>query len=124
MIRFMIRVAIFLATSALGLLVASWVLSDFRLSLSGFLTAVIVFGVVQSLLSPIISKLATRFASSLIGLVGLVSTFIALVIATLVSNGLSITGLVTWVFGTLLVWIITMLGAWLLPLLALKKRTT
>lgn len=122
MVRFLIRVAIFLATAALGLLVASWLLPDFRLTMSGFIVEVVIFAIAQSVLTPFIFKLATRYASSLLGAAGLVSTFIALLIASIVSDGLTITGVTTWIFGTLLVWIITMFGAWLLPLLAFKKR--
>lgn len=48
MIRFVIRAAIFLATAAIGLVVAALSLHDFRVTISGFLLAVIVFAVVQS----------------------------------------------------------------------------
>lgn len=58
MTRFLIRVAISLATSAVALLVCVWVLPDFGLSLGGFLTAVIVFTIAQALLSPLIFRIA------------------------------------------------------------------
>lgn len=122
MIRFMIRAAIFLATAALGLLAAALILPDFQLSLSGLLVAIIVFALAQSVLAPFIFKMARRYAPALVGGIGLVSTFVALLIASLVGGGLAITGIGTWILGTLIVWIVTALGAWLLPLIALKKR--
>ena len=122
MIRFMIRAAIFLATAALGLLAAALILPDFQLSLSGLLVAIIVFALAQSVLAPFIFKMARRYAPALVGGIGLVSTFVALLIASLVGGGLAITGIGTWILGTLIVWIVTALGSWLLPLIALKKR--
>lgn len=122
MIRLLIRAAIFLFTAALGLLVAMWILPDVHLSSTGFITAVLVFAIAQSVLSPFIFKMAHRHAPAVIGGIGLVSTFVALLIATLFPNGLEIDGVVTWVLATLIVWIITALGAWLLPLIFLKKR--
>lgn len=122
MIRLLIRAAIFLVTAALGLLVAMWILPDVHLSSSGFITAVLVFAIAQSVLSPFIFKMAHRHAPAVIGGIGLVSTFVALLIASLFPGGLVIDGVVTWVLATLIVWIVTALGAWLLPLIFLKKR--
>lgn len=124
MIRFLIRTAISLGTAAVALLVCSWVLPDFGLSLGGFLTAVIVFTIAQAVLSPFIFNLARKHASAVLGGIGLVSTFVALLIASLFPGGLSITGVVTWILATLIVWIITALGTWLLPLIFLKKTVT
>lgn len=122
MIIFLIRAAIYVATSALGLLVASWVLTDFRLAWSGFLVAVVVFAVAQSILGPFIFRMTNRYVPAAMGGFGLISTLIALFVAQLFPDGLSIDGFTTWVVGTLVVWVATTLGAWLLPLLFLKKR--
>ncbi len=124
MTRFLIRIAISLGTSALALLVCFWVLPDFGLSPGGFITAIIVFTVAQALLSPLIFNLARKHASAILGGVGLVSTFVALLIASLFPGGLHISGIATWILATLIVWIITALGTWLLPLIFLKKTVT
>lgn len=121
MVRFLIRIAISLGTVAVALLVCFWTLPDFDLSLSGFLTAVVVFTIAQALLSPLIFNLARRHADAILGGIGLISTFLALLIASLFPGGLHITGILTWILATLIVWIITALGAWLLPLIFLKK---
>lgn len=122
MIRFLVRAAIFIVTAALGLLVASWILTDFRISLSGFLVAVGVFALAQSILAPFIFSMARRYAPAMLGGIGLVSILAALIIASLFPGGIIITGFVTWVLATLIVWIITALGAWILPLIFLKER--
>lgn len=123
MTRLLIRIAIFFATAAIGLLVAGWLVPGFAVSLRGFWTATLIFAVAQSVMTPFAMKLAHRYARGLLGGIGLVSTFLALLLASLVSGGISIRGLSSWVIGTLVVWIVTALGAWLLPIVALKKTT-
>ena len=124
MIRFLIRAAIFLGTAAIGILVAAAILPDFQVSPSGALLAIAIFAIAQSLLAPFILKQARRSAPALLGGIGLVSTFVALLIASFFPGGISVTGniIVTWILATLIVWIITALGAWLLPLIFLKDR--
>jgi uncharacterized membrane protein YvlD (DUF360 family) len=121
MIAFLIRSAIFLASAALGLWVASLLVEGFDLTASGFLVAVLVFALRQSILSPWILTMTRRYASALTGGVGLISTFIGLWVATLVGDGLSIDGAQAWLLGGVVVWIVTMLGTLLLPLVLVKK---
>lgn len=122
MTRMLIRAVIFLGTAALGLLVAAAVVPGVRLSVSGFLIAVAVFALAQSILAPFISNVARKYAPAMLGGIGLVSTFVALLIATWFPEGLRISGVSSWISATLVVWIVTALGAWLLPLVLLKKR--
>ena len=124
MLRFLIRVVIFLASSAVGLLVADIVLADFSIDARSFVIDVVIFAVLQSILSPFIFKAAASSAPAILGGVGLVSTFIALLITELVSSGFTITGAKTWLFATLIVWIVTMLATLLLPLLLVKRAVT
>ena len=122
MIRFLIRAAIFVGTAALGLLVAALVLSGVEISISGFLVAVGVFALAQSLLAPFIFNVARQHASPMLGGIGLVSTFVALLIASFFPGGLTSSGISTWVLATLVVWIVTALGTWILPMFLLKER--
>ncbi|KAF0834737.1 superfamily IV 4 TMS phage holin [Ornithinibacter aureus] len=122
MTRMLIRAVIFLGTAALGLLVAAAVVPGVRLSVSGFLIAVAVFALAQSILAPFIFNVARKYAPAMLGGIGLVSTFVALLIATWFPEGLRISGVSSWISATLVVWIVTALGAWLLPLVLLKKR--
>lgn len=123
MVIFLIRVAIFLGASAVGLWVTSLVIDGFHLSASGFVTAVVVFTVAQAILSPFIMKMTTKYAGAFIGGVGLVSTYVALLVAMAISDGLEITGgAATWIAAVVLVWLITALATLLLPIAFLRKR--
>lgn len=122
MLRLLIRILISLVTSALGLLLAMWLLPAFHIEWGGFVVAVVVFTIAQAVLAPFIFNVARKYASAILGGIGLVSTFVALLIASLFPNGIRIDDAVTWVLATLVVWIVTALGTWLLPLVFLKKR--
>ncbi|MFJ6416581.1 phage holin family protein [Paeniglutamicibacter sp. NPDC091659] len=122
MIRFLIRLAIFVVSSALGLLVTSWILDGFTIHASGFIVAVLVFTVVQSVIAPFVATMARRYASAFLGGVGLIATALALFIAQLFPGGLTLSGVSTWVLGTLLVWLISALGTFLLPFWWLREK--
>lgn len=123
MIRFLLRVAVFLGSSAIGLLVAAWLVPGVSLSTWGFITAVVIFTVAQAILSPFFLKMASRYASAFIGGIGLVSTLAALLLASVFTHGLSIRGIGSWVAATVVVWLVTALATLLLPMLVLKQKT-
>ena len=50
------------------------------------------------------------------------STLLALLLANLVPNGITVTNTFTWVVAALIVWACTALGAWLLVAVILKDR--
>lgn len=122
MLRFFIRLAIYLGTAALALVITSLILPGFRISASGFLIAIGVFALAQSILTPFIINMARKYAPAVLGGIGLVSTFVALLIASFFPGGLAISGIDTWVLASLIVWLITALGGWLLPLLILRGK--
>ncbi len=122
MIRLLLRIVISLLGNALGLWVASLILTDMSLSASGFVIAVVVFTVLTAVLQPLITKMAMQNAPALQGSSALVTTFLSLVITALVTDGLSINGVSTWIFATVIVWFFTMIAAWLLPLFLLKEH--
>ena len=120
MVRFLLRTLIFLGSAALGLFVAHLLLDDFALSISGFIVAVVVFALAQSIVAPIAESFARNRVPALVGGIGVISTFLALLIATLLADGLAISGAATWILGTLIVWLVTALATSLLPLLLIK----
>jgi MFS family permease len=83
----------------------------------GFIAAVAIFTVAQAILAPLFLKMANRYASALLGGIGLVSTFVALLVASLLSNGLSIHGIGSWILATVVVWLVTALATVVLPAL-------
>lgn len=124
MVRFLLRIAIFLGSSALGLLVASWLVPGVSVSAWGFVAAVVIFAVAQGILSPLFLKMASRYASAFLGGIGLVSTLVALVLASVFTRGLSISGIGSWIAATVVVWLVTAVATVVLPALFLKKKAT
>ena len=126
MLTLLIRALIFLVSAALGLIVADLILDGFYLHWNdwwGILLAVVIFAVLQSILAPWLLKITRRHANALIGGIGLLSTFVALLIAVLIpAAGIGIDGPVAWIIGTLIVWLVTALATWLLPPLFIKKK--
>jgi hypothetical protein len=125
-IRFLIRAGIWLVSAFLGLIIADLLLPGFSLHWNdwwGVLLAVVIFAVLQSVLAPWILRLTRRHAPAFLGGIGLLSTFLALLIAVVIpAAGIGIDGPVAWIVGTLVVWLITALATWLLPGVFLKSR--
>lgn len=126
MLTFLVRALIFLFSAALGLLAADVILPGFSLHWNdwwGIVLAVVIFAVLQSILSPWLLRITRRHAHALIGGIGLVSTFLSLLIAVLIpAAGIGIDGPLAWILGTLIVWLVTALATWLLPPLFIKDR--
>lgn len=124
MIRFLLRTAIFLGSSAIGLLVAAWLVPGVSISPWSFITAVVIFSIAQAILAPFFLKMASRYASAFLGGVGLISTLAALILTSVLTTGLSIRGIGSWVAATVVVWLVTAVATLLLPKVVLKKKTT
>ena len=126
MLTFLIRAAIFLVSAFVGLVAADLILDGFYLHWDdwwGILLAVVIFAVLQSVLAPWLLKVTRRHANALIGGIGILSTFVALLIAVLIpAAGIGIDGPVAWIIGTFIVWLVTALAAWLLPPIFIKKK--
>lgn len=121
MIRFVLRTLIFLASAALGLLAADAVLDDFSVTASGFVVTVVVFAVIQSVLAPFIAKMVSRYAPAFLGGIGLIASYVALLVASFVGDSLTIRGASTWVLATIIVWLVTALATFFLPFVLLRK---
>ncbi|WP_395694956.1 hypothetical protein [Nocardioides sp.] len=122
MIRMLISLVIQLAANALGLIVAAAILDKMTITGAAFVIAVVIFTVVYALMQPFLTQLAVSKASALRGGVALVATFIALIITAAISSGLSIQGAATWLEATLIVWVVSLLGVFILPLIFVKNR--
>jgi uncharacterized membrane protein YvlD (DUF360 family) len=120
-IRLIVRMLIALVANAVGLLVAAAVLDGMHMSVGGFILDVIIFTVVFALLQPFLAAQFRRSRLAALGGTALIATFIALVITVLVSGGLSIDGAGTWIAATVIVWVASLLAAFILPFLGLKR---
>jgi hypothetical protein len=121
MIRFLLGTAANLVLAAVALLLAGLLLSQWvTLGWRGFLITVVVFTVAQAILAPFVFNMARKYASAVLGGIGLVSTFLALWVATLVPGGIAVQGL-GWVLAPLVIWIITAVGAWILVGVVLER---
>jgi hypothetical protein len=109
--QIVLRAVLLLGAWAIGLVVAAWVVPGVLLSLSGFIVAVVAFSAAQALLSLLILKLPHGYASLLLGGTGLALTVVALSLASAVTHGLAIDGAASWVATTLVVWLVTTIGA-------------
>ncbi|ARU51580.1 uncharacterized membrane protein YvlD (DUF360 family) [Cellulosimicrobium cellulans] len=121
MIRFLLSFAINVVLAAVGLLVASSLFDGVTVHASGFVVAVLIFAVAQAILAPFVFNVARKYASAILGGIGLVSTFLALWVATLIGDGLEISGASTWIGVTVVVWVIGALGGWFLGWLVLTR---
>jgi uncharacterized membrane protein YvlD (DUF360 family) len=123
MIRMLVRTAILLVANAVGLIVASLVFDGFDIDVTSFVVAVIIFTVAAALMTPFLASTLRRNQSSsaALGGVALIATFVSLVITDLLSDGLSISGISTWIGATVVVWLASLLAVFILPFLGLKK---
>lgn len=126
MITLLFRAGIYLLSAAIGLIVADLVLDGFQIEWSkwwGFVLCILIFALLQSILSPWISKLADRYAPVLLGGIGIFSTLVALMIVVLLPvGGLRITDAAGWILGSVIVWLVTALGSVLLPMIFVKRK--
>jgi uncharacterized membrane protein YvlD (DUF360 family) len=111
----LLRAVVLLTSWAIGLLVAAWVVPGVSVSVSGFIVAVLLFSVAQAVLSLPILRLPRAYASLLLGGTGLVLTVVALSLASALTHGLTIRGTTSWFAATIVVWLVTTLGAISLP---------
>jgi hypothetical protein len=117
----LIRVGVELLGAAIGLIVAALVLEDMTLDGAAFLIAIVIFVVLTAVLEPLIEKIGDEHLSIVSVFSSLITTFLALLITELVSDGLDITGSMTWLLATLIVWASTALATLILLKIFIKN---
>ncbi|HET8652651.1 MAG TPA: phage holin family protein [Gaiellaceae bacterium] len=121
MIRLLFRTLIGLAANAVGLIVAASLLDGMELDATSFIVAVVIFTVVFALAQPFLIMQFRANAPAMLGGVALIATLVALIVTDLVSDGFTIDGAGTWIAATVIVWVVSVLAAFILPFLGLKK---
>jgi len=121
MIRLLVRILVAVASNAVGLLVAAGVLDGMHVNASSFIVAVVIFTVVFALMQPFLVSQFRRGHPAALGGVALIATLVSLIVTDLVSDGFTIDGVGTWIAATVIVWLASLLAAFILPYLGLKK---
>lgn len=83
--------------------------------------SVLIFTAVETLLGPFVLKVAIRYAPALRGGIALVTTFVGLLLTSVLTDGLRIEGALTWVLAPFVVWAFVLVAAILLPLVLFRK---
>lgn len=122
MIRFLASACLHLLANAAGLLIAAALLGpEFKIDTLAFLTVTVIFTLVEVVAGPLLVSISIKNVPALTGGVALVTTFVGLLIADLVSDGLTIEGVTTWVLASLIVWAGALIAGLVLPLFLFKK---
>jgi hypothetical protein len=107
--------------NAIGLLVASVVLPGFTINLLSLIVVAVIFTVIVVVATPLLVKISLKNVPQMSGGVALVATLVGLIGASMFSDGLTITGLTTWILAPLIVWLVALIAGLLLPLILFKK---
>jgi hypothetical protein len=121
MLRLLASAAIHLLANTVGLILASILLSGFSIDGVSFVVAAILFTLTEVIAGPLITKIAFKNLPALVGGIALVTTFVGLIVTDIFSDGLSITGLSTWILAPLIIWLCALIAGLLLPLVLFKK---
>jgi uncharacterized membrane protein YvlD (DUF360 family) len=121
MMRLIARIVLALLSNALGVWVADLILDGMHVEYPvGFIVEVAIFTVIAIIVQPLIIKMTLRQSAALAGSSALIATFVALLITVLISK-MSIDGVGAWIGATIIVWLVSMLGGFLLPLFLFRK---
>ena len=121
MIRLLVRMAVAVAANAVGLIVAAALLDGVHLNGAAFFVAIVIFTVVFALLHPFLLVQMRRGRGLAFVGAALLATLISLIVTDLLSDGLTIDGVGTWIAATVIVWLAALLAAFILPFLGLRK---
>jgi hypothetical protein len=110
-VRWGIRLAASLVGIAAGIVLSAAILSGVHVSASGLVVATLVFWVVHIVVSFLALRVLVRQPSlALAGLLAVASTIASLIVVSLVVSDLSIRGMSTYFFATLVIWATTAIG--------------
>jgi uncharacterized membrane protein YvlD (DUF360 family) len=122
MIRFLINLGVYFVSALIGIIVADLIFPGFQVKVGiSYLVVAGIFAIIQAVLSPLVGSLTRRKAQAFMGGVGLISTFIALWLTSLISGYFTIDGIGTWIGATVVVWLFGALAAFLLPILVVRR---
>jgi putative membrane protein len=103
-----VRIVLAVIANAIALIVAAALLDGVHINASGFLLALVIFTIGSLVLTPLVTWIVIRRMRALIGVVGLVATFVVLLVTDLLSDGFTINGTVDWILAVLIVWVVNL----------------
>lgn len=121
MMKLLTSTAVYLGANAVGMLLAIILLPGFTITPTGFIVAVAIFSIIQSVGGPMVTKMSLKKLPQLMGGIALVVIFFGLFITQLLVPGMSMGGIANWLAATLLVWIGSLTASILLPLYVFKE---
>lgn len=104
-----VRIVLAAAANAITLLVAAALFDRIEINAVTFIVAVVIFTACAVLVKPIAERVAGKYASGVTWVAGIATTFLALLVTDILSDGLEIEGAWTWIAGTVVVWIGTLI---------------
>jgi uncharacterized membrane protein YvlD (DUF360 family) len=111
----LISALVYILANASGLLLAAVLLPGFKIGITAFIFATLLFSIIEVVLKPLILKLSRKSLPALEGGIALVTTFVGLFITSIALSGMQIGGISNWLAATLLVWLGALIAGAVLP---------
>ena len=121
MIRILASAVVKLIANSIGLIAAAILLDNLTLNGLSFFVALFVFTGAEMLVEPLIRQSAMRRSPALLGSTALVATLVALIVTVVFTDGMQISGGLTWVMATVIVWLVSLSSMFLLPFVIFKR---
>lgn len=112
--KFLLGWLLSLAAAAIALIICALVLPGFDIHPAGFVVTLLLFTIFSGFCTWAMFEFFTKHAATLVPITGLVSSYLSLLLTDVLTRGLSIDGFWTWVWATVIVWIVSML-IWAIP---------
>ena len=94
-----------LGTNAVALIVAAALLDGFGIGKVTFPVLVVIFTVVSMVVTLLVDSIVRRHAQAAVAGIGLISSFLTLLLTDLITDKLTVEGAWAWIVGTVLVWL-------------------
>lgn len=121
MLRLLASTCLYVLGNAVGIVVAAAVLPGFAIDFLSVIVVAAVFSVIVVVATPLLVKISIKYVSQMAGGVALVATLVGLIGANMFSEGLTITGLETWILAPLIIWLVSLIAGLVLPLFLFRK---
>jgi uncharacterized membrane protein YvlD (DUF360 family) len=105
----LLRTGLAAAANAVTIAIAAALFDKFRINAVPYIIAVVIFTLAVILIKPFADRMAGEYAKGATWVGGLVATYVALLLADILSDGIQIEGIGTWILSTLIVWAGTLL---------------